>query len=67
MDLIDIAKKLKLFRRTYSEWGAEHGMANFPSAGQGVFVPTYFPNPSPEPTATVIGMPQETWKEAVNG
>lgn len=67
MDLLGIAKKLKLFRRTYSELGAEDGIMNFPSAGQGVFVPTYFPNPSPEPTATVIGMPQEAWKEAVNG
>lgn len=65
MGMFDFAKKL--IRRTYTEWGAEDGLRNFPSAGHGVCVPTYFDTPDPEPTATLIRMPQEQWKEVANG
>lgn len=65
MDLFGFAKKF--VRRTYSEWGAEDGLVNFPSDGHGVFVPTYLMRPESEQSATVLQMPQEKWKEAVNG
>ena len=65
MGMFGYAKKL--IRRTYSEWGAEDGLANFPSEVHGVFVPTYHPVPPKDQGATVLQMPQEQWKEAVNG
>lgn len=65
MGMFGFAKKF--IRRTYSEWGAEDGLGNFPSEGHGVFVPTYLMVPQKEQTATVLQMPQEQWKEAVNG
>lgn len=65
MGMFGFAKKL--IRRTYSEWGTEDGLENFPSEGHGVFVPTYLALPDNEPTATVLQMPQDHWKEVVNG
>lgn len=69
MDMLGIIKKLKgsLIRRSFHEWGAEEGLKNFPAAGHGVFVPTYFADPDPEPAAAVVPMPQERWQEAANG
>ena len=68
MGMFDFAKKL--IRRTYSEWGAEDGLANFPSEGHGVFVPTYLPVHENDQSATVLQMPSSvsaSRKEAVNG
>lgn len=69
MDVSGIIKQLKqrLVRRTFSEWGAEDGLNNFPNSRHGVFVPTYFTEPDPDPMPNLVPMAQERWKEAVNG